>query len=1075
MISSSSTSSAKPSPKIITQSISPSSKMAGPSSPRTNPKQTSVVPPLNQSNVLPTRKGSKSTPIPKPLYPPGQGPSTMTQPLNPPSPTRNKTLFQPCSNSTHDHTNNNNIASSSISKGRTPAEAYANLHLQQQNITSKRQLVDNSINHSQFREKEKEKDKEKLGGTKPIFDWISRKLGSRRATISESPSSPTSSSSRYHQSQQPYNGSPKLPNSHGRNRLPSMSKPPTSNGSKGKVPLTSNRPISRSNHLPQDTQTGGGGGRMRIGLDMKREISSSTFSENRSISMFSSNSADRSYIGTIERERRREMNNPYPSIPIPKLIAASNIRDTIKRKNRNSQKDNGNTNIGNHNHHGQDDQTTLSMSLSYSYLSRSPRSRSRSYSLDSMISRSISRSRSRSRSSFRSTSIISNKDSNPIRSLDDLNDSIIGSEPSNGHITRRRFRGRTSTNGTNEGRPSSGLGLNSIIGNHFGSLGVGIGTGTGIPIGAEADDDASLRPFPPSHPASPTPSNSVLIRTSSNPISPINTIGNRSRTNTFYSTWSGLGGNNTTANGGHNRSFTSSSLDGLYGSTYRYSYDRRRDSINVDHNQDGDHDGDEEDEDEERGRESRQDSTSTKPTTCISFDSTPAVAHIAQSHSAAPQSQQPQIHTQVLPQTQHVVMSDQQQTPAVAQDGTFGLGGVINSSPASSNLSDQDHPSSSSSHQPIQSSTTRSSLNIAPPISTSPTHHLHHHGERNQSPLITAPESSPTPPTPTTPTSNMTPSPTRPLMWTPVQTHIQAPKHTPHHPIYNPIPNGIPDDNASMLTLASSTFGQSPNQNQNQDQGESEIQDDTENHTQRLRQIPIMAETLDVEATVQELVNNEVQIENEIGTIANTDTPQLPTTIISNNDKLSNDPPSIQRLKDNHSFTQNQMKPSSITTPSIHWAPTPTPLEERPISNYENNYNYNYPPSTHLSTATSIISFNHKSNSKSDRDASVRAIRRKGSWESYESGWSWRGLSGGGGGGGDGGWNNQQNERPISFRGNNSSLGYYGYGHSHSQKAESYKSRNDDLENTGVGGDDIDQGKENDIQNHRIGLGVVAN
>jgi hypothetical protein len=84
--------------------------------------------------------------------------------------------------------------------------------------------------------------------------------------------------------------------------------------------------------------------------------------------------------------------------------------------------------------------------------------------------------------------------------------------------------------------------------------------------------------------------------------------------------------------------------------------------------------------------------------------------------------------------------------------------------------------------------------------------------------------------------------------------------------------------------------------------------------------------------------------------------------------------------------------PSLATSPSVTWAPGPG--SERPGSVYE------YPPSLHPTLGTSMRTGGGWGRGPvADRDASVRAVRRKGSWESYESGWSWRGGSGVGAGG----------------------------------------------------------------------------
>lgn len=58
-----------------------------------------------------------------------------------------------------------------------------------------------------------------------------------------------------------------------------------------------------------------------------------------------------------------------------------------------------------------------------------------------------------------------------------------------------------------------------------------------------------------------------------------------------------------------------------------------------------------------------------------------------------------------------------------------------------------------------------------------------------------------------------------------------------------------------------------------------------------------------------------------------------------------------------------------------------------------------YAPSVSVSLRGGIrgISGERGEGGRADRDASVRAVRRKGSWESYESRWSWRGAGAGAG------------------------------------------------------------------------------
>nr|XP_018263881.1 uncharacterized protein I303_03757 [Kwoniella dejecticola CBS 10117]OBR86039.1 hypothetical protein I303_03757 [Kwoniella dejecticola CBS 10117] len=994
---------------------------------------------------------------PGPLYPPGQ------RPRSPQSP---KATSGP-----------SNVEANGLNQGqghgRTPAEAYANLHTQQQ---SKRHLPDHpykdhqnahptqyqqqQYQQQQYQQQQQQPQQLKERGTKPvILDWISRKLGSRRATISETPSSSSAPHAANGQRMMAgLGGSPKLgggSSNGGRNRLPSMPKPSTT--------------TTNTTKSPRKAGAGPSAGGETVGMiNMRRENSSTSNSTQPSLSLYSTRISN---VGTVERDRRREANNPYPSIPIPKLIASSGIglRDTIKRKNGRNQiahthththttsnanpGPNSNADANNHlnrltREEDGETNTTVSMSYSYSYLSRSPRSRS--YSMDSI------------RSSTNSYA----------RSLDD-------------NARPTRFRGRTSTNGTNE-RPIS------ASGGYMAFVNTAVGGGTG----AGADDDASLRPFPPSHPGSPTPSTSVLSRTGSNAFPPPTSRqfdGGRSRTNTFYSTWSGAG---------HARS-TTGSLDGLYGSTYRYSYDRQPDD------QDEDED---EDENDGRERESRQDSTSTKPTTCISFDSSPAIAHIAQPQAQLQlQPQQNQLHIQ-LPISSH----SSTQTP-IAPQGSFGLGDVITSS-----------PNSDPSRQRDRSSRAESPLAA------------HEHE-------ISSGGSSPAPPSPTTPTSNTTSSPTRPTLPIPPNSnsnyhnqgpdphshphvHVQAPKHTPHHPVHNPIPNEVPDDNASMLTLASSTFGLLPTQigsplNHNPSHASAITRSGNASasgsgsitpHT------PTVSQPLTPNAEIQETPQSQQ---------ASMAPPPTSTAAFA----IPN-PPSIHRLKETSAAAvaaaggASSGRPSSITSPSIHWAPTPTsinpatntitnttanPAEERdrerdrPLSvNFENSamnhqygyqqqYQYQYQPSinTHLSTAASIMSFK-----RADRDASVRAIRRKGSWESYESGWSWRGLNGPTGGGGGDGWsintntntNNRNLASPIggtssangagagagngAGAGSANGAGSFRSGGGMVHKADSVMSRDPDRDNAANDDEDVyeAQNQERNLSIGGNGLAIVA-
>lgn len=187
-----------------------------------------------------------------------------------------------------------------------------------------------------------------------------------------------------------------------------------------------------------------------------------------------------------------------------------------------------------------------------------------------------------------------------------------------------------------------------------------------------------------------------------------------------------------------------------------------------------------------------------------------------------------------------------------------------------------------------------------------------------------------------TPVFSTSPTSTSPASL-PQQAHelLQAPKHTNPHPRHNPHPSSPPDPNASTLTLASSHFA--------------------------LSQTPGAGGT-----------------------------------------------------------GSRDHRPSSvITCPSVlTWAePSSTPLSasggiDRERDRDRDRSAVGYPPSIqtmgHLSLYTPSISVSLRGGVKgiggergeggrADRDASVRAVRRKGSWESYESRWSWRGAGAGAG------------------------------------------------------------------------------
>lgn len=281
------------------------------------------------------------------------------------------------------------------------------------------------------RERERDRDREK----KPLFDWLARKL----TTAGRRPGIETTMS-------------PKQPRS--RTRLTSMPKPRALGLSGGK----------------EEKETGRGESRARMSR-------ADTFP---SVSFSISSAAN-----TLDRERRREANNPYPSLPLGQGLR------------------------GRHKQGFMDDAMTLSTTLSGGYSAE--------------------------------------------------NDGASGS----GHGTASR---RSSQSGVLDGFEEGDSG--------------------------RADDDASLRPFPPSVRESPTLSS---YRSRSNSM-----LHHSAYRRTIYSV---------------------SSAGGL-----------DEDGASCDGSED-DADEDAQGADEGRSRQrrvSRDGSTSTKPTTCISFDSGPGIAHIAQ-------------------------------------------------------------------------------------------------------------------------------------------------------------------------------------------------------------------------------------------------------------------------------------------------------------------------------------------------------------------------------------------------------------------------------------------------------------
>lgn len=182
-------------------------------------------------------------------------------------------------------------------------------------------------------------------------------------------------------------------------------------------------------------------------------------------------------------------------------------------------------------------------------------------------------------------------------------------------------------------------------------------------------------------------------------------------------------------------------------------------------------------------------------------------------------------------------------------------------------------------------------------------------------------------PTPaTTPTSPSPVSVPVPLM--------QAPKHSQPHPRDNPRPASPPDPNASTLTLASSTFAAPP-----------------------------LGSSFSPSIAPSVYTNHRPSSLHQI----HLSSPQI-----------FNGPFGASPLATPLTAPPANRAPSLATSPSITWA-----------RETDRNSMINYPASLHPTVGTSWKG-GAGWNKASDGDASVRAVRRKGSWESNESGWSWR-------------------------------------------------------------------------------------
>lgn len=580
----------------------------------------------------------------------------------------------------------------------TPAEAYANAH------NLKRDKENHHVQPHSFAPPLRNPHPNNGGGgvvkTKPLFEWITRKLGAgRRVSYSDGPS--TSRSSAPTTTTRGRGGGQSSRGRQGDNRKGVHGRPEVQGGM--------GKEGARSHLSPQ--QIFGPAITTRPNSMMTRSESHSL----RSYSMSFANSA--------ERDRRREANNPYPSIPVP--LQRDSMVDTV----------------------------------SESFLSRSRTP------------------------SFRS------ERSRPRLSLAEVDD-------------------------------STGLWQNR----------------------GEADEGASLRPFPPSHSSSPTPSHSILTRSASTSLlSPIRSTAPRSSSHV-------------------NRPRTQRSMSTSTGSSDA--------ALGEEH-------------------QSRRDSSSTKPTTILSFDSGQHMAHIAQAPTPVPN-------------------------------------GEMNAS-----------------NTPLQ--------HVAHTFPNGPRRHSHTYRSREQAaetqvdspaPGGTAMEAGPSR-TPTSPPSglpDLSPAPSTSERES--LNHAQAPKHSHPYPWDNPHPLSRPDSKTSMLTLASSTGANVPTPS-----------------------------------------------------AASASLPAPSSPIYSGNAATR-----LREVATSGPGMAQAVRPSGLaTSPSVTFASetnakTPNSTHEYASSTYTPSAAFAYPWSTYgQSIGNMSIRTGDWKTGEADRDASVRALRRKGSWESNESGWSWRG------------------------------------------------------------------------------------
>lgn len=684
------------------------------------------------------------------------------------------------------------------------------------------------------------------GGSKPIFEWISRKLGgNRRASIAEPSASARSGTMRAGQADETRSRYPSLPRNM---RNPGMTTSgekslPGGNGVKGNAvagPSTSTAPIP----MRQSTTLTPSTAPMHLipipDHPRPRLTPSQIFpqtpardsilsrSESHSLQSYSLFSAS-----PTERDRRREANNPYPSMPI-QMYRGSIMSSSASAWASTGQGD---------------------RSVSFRTRSRSPSVRSRG---------SIS-------SSLRPRISISEE-----RKEDDS----------------------TGPSGSLLGSGRGGLDAESDHRSRFSRT-------------PGADENASIRPLPPSHPPSPTPSQSLLTRSRSASTSLLSPRPSRPRSPTSpYRPRIA-------------RQHSESSIGVSQGSEV---YD---DSI-------------------AQGRQSRRDSTSTQPTTIVSVEDG-QIGHIAQVPLAG-----------AVAPTLAPIAAAAPSTGGLSQSPVAAIAPIappiINPTASTADVS-LNSGTSPVDDQPIQqysAPNTPSSHGIETPMPASPILFT-----APTSPLLSSPQNLLTSDTQieaNTAGGNHDSAPAA------AHTAFQAqpPKHTLPHPMHNPRPSSPPDDNASTLTLASSTFAYPP-----------PVTPVGLGHTAAGSiHRPTSVSRLSI---ISNPGSSTLSPGTAMGRGVNTPGPSISPTVTFA-PIPSSDPPYPHRptsIAPSHLSSEYPARPPSLASPL-----TDTPKEYAPT----------------LGTKGSTHTWGWMSRYGVDEKASTRAVRRKGSEGSvgsFESRWSW--------------------------------------------------------------------------------------